>query len=69
MTRQPQSAGSEKEPLQKRKFSEQEAKEGTEESCRCKEVAKKTPFEMLRLMINDLAFWKKQKGNNPKKND
>jgi hypothetical protein len=32
------------------------------ESCRCKEVAKKTPREMLRLMLSDLTFWKKAKG-------
>jgi hypothetical protein len=31
----------------------------TEDSCRCKEVAKKTLPEMLKLMVSDLAFWKK----------
>jgi hypothetical protein len=30
-------------------------------SCRCKEVSKKTIPEMLRLMLNDLAVWKKNK--------
>ncbi|MDH4231062.1 MAG: hypothetical protein OEW04_03415 [Nitrospirota bacterium] len=29
--------------------------------CRCKEVSKKTFPEMIRLMISDLAFWKKTK--------
>ncbi len=40
------------------KPSEQEA----EESCRCKEASKKTPLELLKLMINDLSFWKKEQG-------
>jgi hypothetical protein len=31
----------------------------SEDSCRCKEVSKKTIPEMLKLMLNDLAFWKK----------
>ena len=31
----------------------------TEDSCRCKEVAKKTLPEMLKLMVSDLAFWRK----------
>jgi len=34
----------------------------SEDSCRCKEVSKKTFPEMLKLMISDLAFWKKTKG-------
>ena len=34
-------------------------KEVAEESCRCKEVSKKTVPEMLKLMVGDLAFWKK----------
>ena len=38
-----------------------EAEADSPESCRCKEVAKKTPSEMLRLMISDMAFWKKGK--------
>lgn len=32
---------------------------GKEENCRCKEVSKKTPMELLKLMITDLAIWKK----------
>ena len=30
--------------------------------CRCKEVSKKSFPEMIKLMISDLAFWKKTKG-------
>jgi hypothetical protein len=36
-------------------------KEGGEESCRCKEVAKKTPKELLKVAIDDLSFWRKTK--------
>jgi len=58
-----QAAGSGKEIMKKGKISEQEAKEGKEENCRCEEVAKKTPRQMLSLMLSDLAFWKKGKGH------
>ena len=30
-------------------------------TCRCKEVSKKTFPEMFKLMISDLAFWKRTK--------
>ena len=34
--------------------------EGEEsEECRCKEIAKKRFPELLKLMLRDLAFWKK----------
>ena len=33
-----------------------------EDSCRCKEVSGKTFSGMFKLMISDLAFWKKNKG-------
>lgn len=29
--------------------------------CRCKETALMKPRQLLQLMINDLAFWKKDK--------
>ncbi len=40
--------------------------EGTEgatkdDVCRCKEVSKMEPRQLLRLMMSDLAFWKKTK--------
>jgi len=53
--------GSGKGIVEKEKFPEKRLKEENEENCRCKEVAKKTPREMLRLMIDDMAFWKKAK--------
>ena len=56
-----QSSGPDKRPVIKKKQGEQETKEGFEDSCRCKEVSKKTFPELLSLMISDLAFWKKKK--------
>lgn len=37
--------------------------EGTDhdEACRCKEASEMTPGQLLRIMFNDLAFWKKTK--------
>ena len=32
-----------------------------DENCRCKETSKMTPQELLKLMVSDLAFWKKLK--------
>jgi hypothetical protein len=34
---------------------------GHDENCRCKETAKMTPRELIELMVNDLAFWRKEK--------
>ncbi len=33
-----------------------------EGECRCKEVSKKRLPELIRMMIDDLAFWKKGNG-------
>lgn len=30
------------------------------DTCRCEETSKMTPRELLGLMMNDLAFWKKK---------
>ncbi len=32
-----------------------------EKACRCEETAAMKPGELLKLMISDLAFWKKAK--------
>ncbi len=62
MTRQKQDyESSDKRPDKKKNPAEQEAGEAGEIECRCKEVSKKTLHELLRLMIKDLAFWKKTK--------
>lgn len=38
------------------------APEGTdEESCRCKEVSKKSIPELLKVAVTDLSFWKKKR--------
>jgi len=64
MTRQKQNYDSSgKSPDEKGKTAEQEAGEAGEITCRCKEVSKKTLPELLRLMIKDLAFWKKAKAH------
>jgi hypothetical protein len=42
-----------------KKHEDAEPHAGKDDSCRCKETAKMTPHELLRLMIGDLAFWKK----------
>ncbi len=31
-----------------------------DDACRCKETAAMTPGELLRRMMSDLAFWKKE---------
>lgn len=31
-----------------------------QDECRCKEVSKKTPGELLRVMLGDLAFWRRK---------
>ncbi len=35
----------------------------SEDDCRCKETAGMTPRELLRRMMSDLAFWKKEQKN------
>jgi hypothetical protein len=47
--------GSEKKPA------EAQAGAGKDDACRCKETSQMTPRELLKLMMNDLAFWKKEK--------
>jgi len=61
MTRQKQNYDSSgKRSDEKGNPAKQEAGEAGEIECRCKEVSKKTLPELLRLMIKDLAFWKKK---------
>ncbi|NTW59182.1 MAG: hypothetical protein HGB21_03810 [Nitrospirae bacterium] len=47
--------GNEKKPA------EAQAGAGKGDACRCKETSQMTPRELLKLMMNDLAFWKKEK--------
>jgi hypothetical protein len=43
------------------KTTEQRATAGSDDICRCKEVAVMKPRKLFGLMISDLAFWKKAK--------
>jgi hypothetical protein len=36
-----------------------------DDACRCKEASEMTPGELLKLMVSDLAFWKKMKTPKP----
>lgn len=42
-----------------------EAGAGKDEDCRCRETSKMSPGELLKLMMSDLAFWKKMKTPKP----
>jgi hypothetical protein len=32
-----------------------------DDACRCKEASEMSPVELFKLMVSDLAFWKKAK--------
>jgi len=34
---------------------------GKDDACRCKEASDMSPGQLLKLMVSDLAFWKKMK--------
>jgi hypothetical protein len=55
------SGGGAGRPVEKGKPGEKRTEDAGEDSCRCKEVSKKTLPEMFMLMLSDLAFWKKPK--------
>ena len=48
-------------PKKENKTSENQAGEDKDGTCRCKEASQMTPSELLKLMMSDLAFWKKEK--------
>lgn len=56
-----QSVGSDKGPSAKEKPGGKSQRDG-DEKCRCEEVSKKGPIELLKIMLSDLAFWRKEKG-------
>ena len=43
------------------KAAESPAGEGIDDACRCKEASEMSPGQLLKLMVSDLAFWKKMK--------
>jgi hypothetical protein len=48
-------------PGKEKETPEEHARAGHDENCRCKETSKMSAQELLRLMMSDLAFWKKTK--------
>jgi hypothetical protein len=48
-------------PGKEKKTTDTHAGAGHDDSCRCKEASGMTPRELLKLMMSDLAFWKKEK--------
>jgi hypothetical protein len=44
-----------------KKHAEAQTGAGKDDACRCKEASQMTPRELLKLMVKDLAFWKKGK--------
>jgi hypothetical protein len=40
---------------------ESRAGAGKDDACRCKEASEMSPGQLLKLMVSDLAFWKKMK--------
>jgi len=57
--RKRKSASDETKSLEKKGKHPEDGNPG--EDCRCKEVSKKTVPELLKVMVRDLAFWKKGK--------
>lgn len=56
VTRSPKTSGIDAEEKMK-----ETAETRPDDACRCKETAEMTPRELLKLMMKDLAFWKKEK--------
>jgi len=60
MTAEERQPGNEdKSSPEREKSAEQAAEDAGDDSCRCKEVSRKTIPGMLKLMLKDLAFWRK----------
>lgn len=60
-----ETSAADKGPSDNKETPDSRTKEDQEEACRCKEVAKKTPVELLKLMLSDLVFWKKARPGKP----
>ena len=58
ITRYPKAVGPDV-PGKENETAEEHAGTGHDENCRCREASKMTPQELLKLMMRDLAFWKK----------
>jgi len=43
------------------KAAESQGEREKDDACRCKEASQMSPGELFKLMVSDLAFWKKMK--------
>ena len=48
-------------PGKDEKAAESQAGADKDDACRCKEASEMTPGQLFKLMVSDLAFWKKAK--------
>ena len=48
-------------PGKDEKAAESLAGAGKDDACRCKEASDMSPGQLLKLMVSDLAFWKKMR--------
>ena len=48
-------------PAKDKKAAESQAGADKDDACRCKEASEMTPGQLFKLMVSDLAFWKKTK--------
>ena len=48
-------------PGKDEKAAESQGEMGKDDACRCKEASQMSPSQLLKLMVSDLAFWKKMK--------
>ena len=58
---QQKTADSPSAPLDEQRGAERHVHTDAEEDCRCKDVSRMTVPELFKLMVSDLAFWKKDK--------
>ncbi len=48
-------------PAKGENAAESQAGADKDDACRCKEASKMSPGQLFKLMVSDLAFWKKAK--------
>lgn len=56
-----QSVDSDKTFSAENKSGQQKPEFGSDDTCRCEEVSRKSFSDLLKLMLADLTFWKKKK--------
>ncbi len=50
-----------RKPGKDEKAAESQAGAGKDDACRCKAASEMSPGELFKLMLSDMAFWKKTK--------